>query len=969
MKRSFWLNVTVVFTLLLSLLSPAAQAFSEGTGEEFAKVLLTKAVSLEEGNVLVWETHGEDLMSSAEVQSFYVVKNNEEVEVTPEEVAVLATENKKVYTYTDKVEDPTAIMYSVVWKKGEEIHQSNEITAEAPAASVEEEAPSNEENADPSVQTQEETVQEKESEGSTVVTDEEQTEESSSEPVVTEEEQTNESSSEPAATEDTDEVVENALASVEEVEGAEVNFIPSEKENYLKNALIDGDEEAFMFLDKMYVNEHSFGIMWFGFVDKSLGRISTYELYLNDTLITTGGPRLSDYEFTNLTPDTVYEVRVKALNKTNDVLVEESLKIKTLPAPSGKVIKFEDANLKKAIQSQMNLNREIQESDMEHLTMLDAGALGIKSLKGLENAVNLEVLFLYSNSIKDITPLAGLTKLFLLDLEENNITSITALSNLKELYILGLAYNPVSNIQPLAGLTSLEGLFLHNTEITDISILENLLNLTFVTIADTKIDFSPESAVWDLLNIWAEAGVYVDVLEEEYFEPLELYLYGVTEQSISASWWYYPENEEDYEKEYTYKVYVNDKFYKKTKMTDLTITGLNPEKDYVIKVKMFDSNGEMLHETFEMAQTLSKPSGPIISIPDKGLKAAIRGELGLEAINRDIQQSDMDRLGYLFAGWMDIKKLDGLEHAVNLYDLDVTGNQIKDLTPLKGLKSLESLNLSDNLITNIKPLNDLYILSLDLSDNPITDISGLNGLLDLEYVYLHNTNITDISVLLELDYLWEVTLFGIAGLTFEEGSPELDVVEKLRALGVMVYLSEEDYYGPSPLTIDVVDVTDNSIEIEWYYEWDEDVDYYVVLLNEEVIDITEGNSYIYEDLDADTTYELAIAPAVVDEDEEYWTDYMSITATTLPPTEKPVEEEKPVDEEEPKDEDKAPVVVKPVDKDKNKTDKKPTPVTDTKKGNKLPLTATNTLNYILIGLALLLVGTAGFLWTRRRVVA
>ncbi|MCG1021522.1 leucine-rich repeat domain-containing protein [Sutcliffiella horikoshii] len=943
MKRSFWLNVTVVFTLLLSLLSPAAQTFSEGTERVLAKVSLTEAVSSEEGNVLVWETYGEDFTSSAGVQSFLLVRNGKEVEVTPEEVASLATESKKVYTYTDKVEEPTTIVYSVVWKNAEEIQQSNELTAKVPAAPAEEELSYDQENVDSSKQAPEETVQEDVSEGSTNVKEEEQTEDSSSEPT---------------ASEDVVEVDESAPVSVEEVEGAEMNFVPSEKENYLKSTLIDENAEAFMFLDKLFVNEHSFGVMWFGYVNKNLGRISTYELYLNDTLITAGGPRLSDYEFTNLTPDTVYEVKVKALNKTNDVLVEESLKIKTLPAPFGKVVKFDDANLKKALKTQMKLDREIRESDMEHLTMMDASSLGIISLKGLEKAVNLEFLFLSSNSITDITPLAGLTKLFFLDLEENKIKSITPLNNLKELYFLGLANNPITNLQPLAGLTNLEGLFLHNTEITDISILENLLNLTFVTIADTKIDFSPGAPVWELLNVWAEAGVYVDVLEEDYFEPLELYLYGVTEQSISASWWYYSENEKDYEKEYTYKVYVNDKLYKETKMTELTIVGLDPVKDYIIKVEMYDPSGKLLYDTFEMAQTLAPPTGDVVNIPDEGLREAIRLELGLQSINREIQQSDMERLEYLFAGWMDIKKLNGLEHAVNLYDLALTGNHIQDLSPLKGLQSLESLNLSDNLITNIKPLHGLYLYMLDLSDNPLTDISSLSGLLDLQFVYLHNTKITDISVLLELDYLWEVTLFGIEGLTFEEGSPELEVVEKLRALGVMVYLSEEDYYGPNPLTIDLVDVTESTIEIEWTYKWNADVDYYVILLNEEVIDITDATSYTYTDLEADTTYDLAIAPAVNYEEEEYWLYYESITATTLPATEKPVEKEK---------EDKTPVVVKPVDKDKNKTDNKPTPVT--KKGNKLPFTATNTLNYILVGLALLMIGTAGFWWTRRRVVA
>ncbi|WP_053073760.1 LPXTG cell wall anchor domain-containing protein [Bacillus sp. LL01] len=949
MKRSFWLNVSVVFTLLLSLLSPAAQAFSEGTEEGTSKVLLKEAVPSEDGNVLVWETHNEDPWSGSDEQIFVLVKNGDAVEVAPEELADQATESTKVYTYTDKVDNPTAIEYGVVWKKNGQSYESNTLALDLVETTPEEPT------TDSSTETTVETVVEDESlENETSSGEEESLE---NETASNEEESVTPESSTPSTAEE-----ENTVASVEEVVGAEVNFVPTEKEIYLKNTLIDEDSEAFLFLDKMFVNEHSFAVMWFGYVDKSLGRISTYELYLNDTLITSGGPRLSDYEFTNLTPETVYEVKVKALNKTNDVLVEESLKIKTLPAPTGKVVKFGDANLAKAIQTQMKLDREIHETDMEHLTMLDASSLGIKSLKGLEKAVNLEVLFLYSNSIQDVTPLAGLTKLFLLDLEDNKIKNISSLSKLNELYILGLANNPISNIQPLEGLTSLEGLFLHNTEISDISVLANLKNLTFLTLADTKIDFLPESPVWVLLNEWKESGVYVDVLEEDYFEPLELYFYGITEQSISVSWWHYSEEEDDYEKEYLYKVYVNGTLYEETTLTELNILGLDPLKDYIIKVEMYDTDGTFMYDTFDMAQTLAPPSGDIVNIPDAGLKEAIRYQLGLHALDREIYQSDMELLESLHASWMGIEKLNGLEHAENLYDLDVSENEIKDLSPLKGLESLEFLTLSDNLITNINPLKGLNIYWLDLSYNPITDISALNGLLDLQMVNLHYTNITDISVLLELDYLWEVTLFGIEGLTFEEGSPELAVVEQLRAMGVIVYLSEEDYYGPVPYTIEVVDVTESTIEIEWTYEYEEEfeIDYYEVLLDGEVIDTTDENSYIYTDLEADTSYELAVVPVDSAGD---WYEYIPITASTLPAAEKPVEEEEPKEEEE----DKAPVVVKPVDKDKNKTDEKP--AIDTKKGNKLPVTATNTLNYILIGLALLVVGAAGFWLARRRAVA
>ncbi|MGD6778570.1 leucine-rich repeat domain-containing protein [Sutcliffiella horikoshii] len=938
MKKSFWLNVMVVFTLLLSLVSPAAHAYSGGIEEGTSKVLLKEAVPSKDGNVLVWETHSEDPSSGSDEQSFALVKNGISVEVAPVELVDQATEFTKVYTYTDKVDNPTAIEYGVVWNTNGQALESNKMVVDLVESTATTEEPS-----------------------STVTVVETEEEEESN----TENEEESVTAGDPTSSTEEE---KNTDSTIEEVEGDEVNFVPSEKENFLKNSLIGEEEESYLYLEKMYVNEHSFALMWFGHVDRSIGRIAKYELYLNDTLITSGGLRLSDYEFKNLTPDTMYEVKVKALDKNNNLLLEETLEINTLPSPSGEVVKFEDANLALAIQMQMNLDRKIRESDMEHLTMLDASSLGITSLKGLEKAVNLEILFLYENNIQDLSPLAGLTKLYMLELEENNVTNVNPLSNLTNLYILGLGNNPITKIDALAGLTNLEGLALHNTQISDISALANLINLTFVTLADTKVNFSPESSAWNLLDVWADAGIYVDVLEEEYFEPLELEFYNTTEQSISLGWWYYSENEDDYEKEYLYKVYVkgrNDEeyvFYQKTNITEMTIFGLEPSKDYQIKVEMYDEDGTtLLHENFDMAQTLAEPTGETVTIPDSGLNDAIRQQLGLQELdNREIHQSDMERLEYLYASWMGIKKLDGIEHAVNLLDLDVSGNEIRDLSPLKGMESLYFLNLSDNLVTDISALKDLYISYLDLSVNPITDISDLSKLADLEMLYLHHTEITDISVLLELEYLWEVTLFGIEGLTFEEGSPELAIVEQLRELGVTVYLTEEEYNGPSYYTLEVVDFTESTIEVEWTYEWAGEIDHYQVLLDGELVDTTTDMSYLFTDLMPDTLYNIAIIPVDVD---GWEMDYFEIDASTLPAEEQPVDEEDDNEEE-----NTPPVVVKPVDgKDKNTTVKQP--ASDAKKGNKLPLTATNTLNYILIGLVMLVVGAAGVWFARRRVAA
>ena len=54
-------------------------------------------------------------------------------------------------------------------------------------------------------------------------------------------------------------------------------------------------------------------------------------------------------------------------------------------------------------------------------------------------------LRLENNQISDITPLAGLTKLFRLWINGNKVSDITPLSSLTELKILGLEPNPLND--------------------------------------------------------------------------------------------------------------------------------------------------------------------------------------------------------------------------------------------------------------------------------------------------------------------------------------------------------------------------------------------------------------------------------------------------------------------------------------------------------------------------------------------
>ena len=154
-----------------------------------------------------------------------------------------------------------------------------------------------------------------------------------------------------------------------------------------------------------------------------------------------------------------------------------------------------DPNLRAEIEHTLGVasGDTITGSDMLTLTELSAPNANINDLTGLERATNLRSLdlgtefvimfttgvvgFFNSNSVSDLSPLAGLINLTELDLEENNISDISAVEGLTNLTELSLVNNNITDISAVEGLINLTYLWLDSNNITDISPVEGLTNL------------------------------------------------------------------------------------------------------------------------------------------------------------------------------------------------------------------------------------------------------------------------------------------------------------------------------------------------------------------------------------------------------------------------------------------------------------------------------------------------------------
>ena len=146
-------------------------------------------------------------------------------------------------------------------------------------------------------------------------------------------------------------------------------------------------------------------------------------------------------------------------------------------------VTFDDPTLENEVREALGIGPTdpLTLAAVQTLTSLTASSrVDIQSLGGIEALSNLTVLDLGSNSISDLTPLAGLTQLTVLDLRTNSISDITPLAGLTQLTFLGLGSNSISDITALVANPGLGGgdlIELTGTaiELDDCPDLENLI--------------------------------------------------------------------------------------------------------------------------------------------------------------------------------------------------------------------------------------------------------------------------------------------------------------------------------------------------------------------------------------------------------------------------------------------------------------------------------------------------------------
>ena len=366
---------------------------------------------------------------------------------------------------------------------------------------------------------------------------------------------------------------------------------------------------------------------------------------------------------------------------------------------------------------------------------------GVETLSGLDSNIELATALRHYRNLNIVNPDQPITAEDMKGLTDFRgsgfgISSLAGLEHATNLEILDLHNNNITDISPLQNLTRLKSLGLEDNNLLDISRLSGLTNLTELGLTGNSISvISPLRNLTKLVELWLDDNDIIDI------SPLS----GLTK-------------------------------LKRLFLANNPISSFSPIEALIPKFIYYDS----LIEDDTLRRAIREALGVASGGPIPANVVPVADMVLLEELTFEVlPESQTEK----------IRSLKGLEYATSLRELNLSGNDIRDISPLRDLANLTILNLSGNDIRNLSPLGGLTNLKwLYLDDNQISNLSPLGGLTNLTILYLSGNAISNIEPLRGL------TSLGLLDLSFNE----ISNIEPLRGLTNLTELFLRlNYISPS----------------------------------------------------------------------------------------------------------------------------------------------------------------------------
>ena len=439
--------------------------------------------------------------------------------------------------------------------------------------------------------------------------------------------------------------------------------------------------------------------------------------------------------------------------------VSENVDSETAETP----VDIPDPVLRQAVEEQLSkVGGPVTRGEMATLTslMVEGSPLrlhgnGVRELTGIEHALNLRSLHVGRHAISDLAPLAELTSLTSLYLTRGQIVDVTPLAGLTSLEYLSLFRNGLSDVTSLEKLTSLKWLSLAFNQISDLAPLvanKGLGRGDFV-----RLNANPLSRSSLETHVPALLGRGVDVDHDVLPEILEIddiRLREAVYDAIQAN------NGEDLS-----TLLAMDG--RGRNIEDLT--GLEGASS--LRVLFLDKNkitdiaplAELNLQALTLASNMVDDWGPLVSM-DSLAHVSLDGNSLRELPLIPNPGHILGELSFVDNSISDIGSLDASTDTWWAAVLRMSGNSITSLEPLRHWRGLRHLEMCDNQITDISPLNLRWLSELHMHDNAVRDISPLLDSEELLMVDVRRNPLAD-DALTVLETLRERRVTVLAGET------------------------------------------------------------------------------------------------------------------------------------------------------------------------------------------------------------
>ncbi|MBK5472542.1 MULTISPECIES: leucine-rich repeat domain-containing protein [Bacillus] len=470
-------------------------------------------------------------------------------------------------------------------------------------------------------------------------------------------------------------------------------------------------------------------------------------------------------------------------NINEPITKEDLLQIKTLSIYSGEGINEIAGleymtNLEKLTLRESNVTDISVISGLRHLKYLDLSSNPIESIQPVSKLENLDMLFLRDNKITDLTPLSQMKKIKILDLIGNNIKDLTPLFTVLSLEEVYLANNQISNLLGIEKLKNVNLLWIGNNKISDVEPISKMSNLIELEIADSEIK--------DISSLSKLVKIQVLNLEENYISDISPLsnLTNLHEINLGANEISDIKSVEELGKRTSIDIQRQKIFLDEASVDEeikIPVYNFKGEPLQNIKLKSegatlsngfikWNSPGEKIYE-FKLdtnpAESKIRFNGTVIQsivekqtesknvILDKNLQQHInKKNFGRENLNAPITKEDLLQIKTLEIfkeKGKEIKDITGLEYMMNLEKLTLEGVGLKNIEFISNLEKLNDVNVSHNQIEDITPLSSLKSLHwLNLADNHIKDVMVIGSMLDLFSLKLAGNEIRDVRPLIQL---------------------------------------------------------------------------------------------------------------------------------------------------------------------------------------------------------------------------